>query len=96
MASQSGTKHQSVEFRMKVIKDWMDSGTPMKQLVLKYDLSTVRIVKKWLAWYREYGEPKRPISNKRKGRPKARDENLEQKVKRLEMEHDLLKKSTSC
>jgi transposase-like protein len=92
MAGKTGMKRYSVEFRTMVINEWMNNGTPMKQLVLKYDLSTVRIIKKWLAWYREYGKPEPPASGKKRGRIRTKDETLEQRVSRLEMENDLLKK----
>ena len=83
-------KHFSLELKMQIIKEW-ESGIPMSQLVLKYDLYGVRIIKRWLAWYRANGVPKRVIEENR-GRHKNKNETIEQKVKRLEMENDLLKK----
>ena len=92
MAGKTGMKHYSIDFRLMVVKDRLENGTSAAQLVVKYDLSTDRIIRTWVNWYQKNGIPK-PLSNgKKKGRPKARDETLEQKVARLEMENKLLKK----
>jgi len=84
-------KHYPLWFRQEVVCKHLEKGVSISQLSEEYELNRSQILD-WYRWQRVYGIPKQ-MTGKRKGRPKASgDESLTQKVKRLEMGNDLLKK----
>ena len=92
MAGKKGMGHFPLWLRQEVVDKHIKQGIAILQLHKQYGVNT-RQIQRWCAWYRQNGIPKQ-MTGKRKGRPKLNDaeETLEQKVKRLEMENELLKK----
>ena len=88
MAGKIGMTRYPIALREQVVKERLECGTTMRILMEKYNIPDKKPIKNWMTWYRLYGVPQQ-ITNKGH---KARDETLEQKVKRLEMENALLKK----
>ena len=87
MAGVKGMKHYPESFKLR-IKEEHDAGASLNSLCKKYGISF---------YSAEYWCGLRPEVNKRKiaplkrGRPKSKPEDLEKKVKRLEMENELLR-----
>ena len=91
MAGKRGMKRYSLSLRQEVVDKHLKEGISKPQLCKEYGLDPTQ-VKVWCRWQRKYGLPKNLGANAH-GRPKTSgSETLEQKVKRLEMENDLLKK----
>ena len=65
-------------------------GVSVSKFIEDYNLNHTQIVY-WCKWKKQYGIPKQ-ITGKRKGRPKAKPDSLEERLKFLEMENALLKK----
>ena len=90
MAGKKGMSWYSVDFRNKVLKN-RESGMTVSDVAKKYNIAE-KLVKKWAKWKRENGVPKQVTGKIRKGRPKKIEESSDEKIKRLEMENQLLKK----
>ena len=91
MAGKKGMKHYSLEFRRKVVSEYLEKRRSRSELCLAYDLNRTQI-QTWTRWQREFGEPKKPPSKKPRGRPRRGKETDKEKIARLEMENTLLKK----
>jgi len=90
MAGKKGMTHYPLEFREKIVKLHIVDGFSYAQTTQKFGLHETQI-KDWCRWKRQYGIPKQ-MTGKKKGRPKALPDSLEERVKYLEMENTLLKK----
>lgn len=90
MAGQKGMKHYPLEFRQKIVDLHISKGLSLSQLAQDYNIARDRVAL-WCRWQKQYGVPKQ-ITGKKKGRPKIRTETLEEEVKRLRMENEVLKK----
>jgi len=92
MAGNKGIKHYPLCFRQEVVNKHDLEGISYSHLSKQYQVPQRRI-QLWCQWQRQYGLPKQ-MTGKQRGRPKTSDkeESLVQKVKRLEMENELLKK----
>lgn len=90
MAGKKGMKHYSIEFRQKIVDLHLKVGISVSQLSEEYSLNPSQI-KFWCKWFKQYGVPKQ-LTGKKRGRPTNKEETLEQEVKRLRMENEVLKK----
>ena len=87
MANRKGVKHYPEELKRQIREEY-ESGNTMKSLSQKYGVSRYS-VQSWCGL--------RPEVNRRQqypmkmGRPKTKEENNEAKIKRLEMENELLR-----
>ena len=87
MAGRKGMKHYPESFKLQ-IKEEHDAGVSMRTLKKKYGVS-IYSIESWCGLRPEVN--RRQIAPLKRGRPTNRPEELEQKVKRLEMENELLR-----
>lgn len=88
----------SKEFKLKAVKMYFDDGISMVKIAKMLGIPEKSSVKQWVKKYRELGElgleNRRGIATKKgkAGRPKKNFLCLEDRIKRLEMENEVLKK----
>ena len=87
MAGRKGMKHYPESFKLQ-IKHEYDAGASMKSLHRKYGIS-VYSIESWCGLRPEVN--RRQVAPLKRGRPTSKPEELEKKVKRLEMENELLR-----
>ena len=87
MSGIKGMKHYPESFKLQ-IKAEHDAGASTKSLHRKYGLSRYTI-QSWCGLRPEVNS--RQITPLKRGRPTNKPEDLEKKVKRLEMENELLR-----
>ena len=87
MAGRKGMKHYPESFKLQIKKEH-DAGASMKSLHRKYGVS-IYSIESWCGLRPEVN--RRQMLPLKRGRPTNRPEELEQKVKRLEMENELLR-----
>ena len=87
MAGRRGMKHYPESFKRQVKQEY-DAGASIKSLHRKYGVSRYAI-QSWCGLRKEVNI--RKITPLKKGRPTNKPEELEKKVKRLEMENELLR-----
>jgi transposase-like protein len=87
MAGIKGMKHYPESFKLQ-IKQEHDAGASMKSLHRKYGIS-VYSIESWCGLRPEVN--RRQVAPLKRGRPTSKPEDLEKKVKRLEMENELLR-----
>ena len=87
MAGRKGMKHYPEGFKLQ-IKAEHDAGASMKSLHRKYGVS-VYSIESWCGLRPEVN--RRQMAPLKRGRPTNKPEDLEKKVKRLEMENELLR-----
>lgn len=90
MAGKKGMAWYTIEFREKLLTEH-EQGVSFSMLSKQYNINE-RVIKRWSKWKRENGIPKQVTGRVRKGRPRAKPETLEEEVKRLRMENEVLKK----
>ena len=87
MAGRKGMKHYPESFKLQ-IKEEHDAGVSMRTLKKKYGVSFYSI-ESWCGLRPEVNI--RQNAPLKRGRPTNKPEDLEKKVKRLEMENELLR-----
>ena len=88
MANKKGVKHYSESFKQKVREEY-SAGASMMSLHRKYGIS-VYSIESWCGLRPEVN--RRQMTPLKRGRPSKRNpENLTNRVKRLEMENELLR-----
>ena len=87
MAGRKGMKHYPESFKLQIKQEY-DAGAPMKSLHRKYGIS-VYSIESWCGLRPEVN--RRQVAPLKRGRPTSKPEDLEKKVKRLEMENELLR-----
>ena len=87
MAGRKGMKHYPESFKSQ-IKEEHDAGVSMRTLKKKYGVS-IYSIESWCGLRPEVN--RRQIAPLKRGRPTNKPEDLEKKVKRLEMENELLR-----
>ena len=87
MAGRKGMKHYPESFKLQ-IKEEHDAGVSMRTLKKKYGVS-IYSIESWCGLRPEVN--RRQMAPLKRGRPTNKPEDLEQKVKRLEMENELLR-----
>ena len=87
MSGRKGMKHYDESFKLQ-IKAEHDAGASMMSLHRKYGVS-VYSIESWCGLRPEVNI--RQITPLKRGRPTNKPEDLEKKVKRLEMENELLR-----
>lgn len=81
-------KRSSIEFRTIVLSEHKNENGSFNELSKRYDVD-IRQLKRWSAWQKEYGIPQKP-RKERKSKGKIKTD--EDRIKRLEIEIELLKK----
>ena len=87
MAGRKGMKHYPESFKLQIKQEY-DVGASMKSLHRKYGIS-VYSIESWCGLRPEVN--RRQVAPLKRGRPTSKPEDLEKKVKRLEMENELLR-----
>ena len=87
MAGRKGMKHYPESFKLQIKQEY-DVGASMKSLHRKYGIS-VYSIESWCGLRPEVN--RRQVAPLKRGRPTNKPEDLEKKVKRLEMENELLR-----
>ena len=99
---QMGTVHKTYDYatKLEAVRAFVDYGESRAEVMSRFSIASLSSFKKWCAAYRKGGaEALRP---KPKGRPRGsgpapeaptREEELEERVRRLEAENAYLKKS---
>ena len=87
MAGRKGMKHYPESFKLQ-IKEEHDAGVSMRTLKKKYGVS-IYSIESWCGLRPEVNI--RQNAPLKRGRPTNKPEDLEKKVKRLEMENELLR-----
>ena len=87
MAGRKGMKHYPESFKLQ-IKEEHEAGASMRTLKKKYGVS-IYSIESWCGLRPEVN--RRQIAPLKRGRPTNKPEDLEKKVKRLEMENELLR-----
>ena len=87
MAGRKGMKHYPESFKLQ-IKEEHDAGVSMRTLKKKYGVS-IYSIESWCGLRPEVN--RRQMAPLKRGRPTNKPEDLEKKVKRLEMENELLR-----
>ena len=87
MAGRKGMKHYPESFKLQ-IKEEHDAGVSMRTLKKKYGVS-IYSIESWCGLRPEVN--RRQIAPLKRGRPTNKPEDLEKKIKRLEMENELLR-----
>ena len=87
MAGRKGMKHYPEIFKLQIKQEY-DAGASMKSLHRKYGIS-VYSIESWCGLRPEVN--RRQVAPLKRGRPTSKPEDLEKKVKRLEMENELLR-----
>ena len=87
MPRTKGLKDYSSELKDKVVKE-REAGASLRQIAKKYNVSVYSVG----AWCGQVGRVNtRMQAPLKRGRPTNKPEDLEKKVKRLEMENELLR-----
>ena len=87
MAGRKGMKRYPESFKLQIKQEY-DAGASMKSLHRKYGIS-VYSIESWCGLRPEVN--RRQVAPLKRGRPTNKPEDLEKKVKRLEMENELLR-----
>lgn len=96
-----GKKSRSYRWELKVAaaKDVVEGGEPKADVMARYGIASLSPLEKWCRAYREGGadalgpKPKgRPPGSRAKPAPRTREQELEERVRKLEAENAYLKK----
>ena len=97
LATDSTKMHYDYETKLAALKDFLENGLNRREVMAKYGIVSLKAFESWKRLY-EAGGPE-ALMHKTKGRPKkpnhsnmSREEQLEQRIKDLEVENAILKK----
>lgn len=90
MAGKKGMKQYSKEIKKKAIKLYLEEGMSTKEINKKLEIKDPNRIYNWVIEYRKEGE--KVFEKKPRGRKKKQEESIEEKIARLEMENEILKK----
>ena len=88
MARKKGSTDYPLETKLGAIR-MVEEGLPYKVITEKLGIRDPKRVKIWMRIYRREGEA--GLKKRRRGRPKKDQNNVEARIKQLEMENTLLK-----
>jgi len=89
MSGKKGMKHYSPETKLEAVRLFLEERLTRREISERLGL---REPKRVSIWARQYEAEGAAAFSKPTGRPRKRAESLEEEVKRLRMENDLLKK----
>ena len=87
MGNRKGTKHYPEDFKQRIVIEHK-RGSSIRSLSIKYGVS-IYSIESWCGLRPEVN--RRQMAPLKRGRPTNKPEDLEKKVKRLEMENELLR-----
>jgi transposase len=84
-------KSYSLETKLEAVRLFLIEGDPIKAVQERLGIQSDTVIEKWVRAYRRDGST--GLEPKPKGRPKKPDipETTEEKIRRLEMENELLR-----
>lgn len=89
MSGKKGMKKYPAETKLEAVRLFYEAGKTRAEITKLLEIRDPHRVKAWLKQYRREGACG---FGKAQGRPKKRTESMEEELKRLRMENDLLKK----
>ena len=89
MARKKGSKDYPLETKLEAIRLWEEEDLSYKEITAKLAIRDPKRVKEWMRIYRKEGPA--GLKKPRRGRPKKKQNSLEERIKQLEMENTLLK-----
>lgn len=89
MARKKGSKDYPLETKLEAIRLWEEEDLTYKEITEKLEIRDPKRVKEWMRIYRKEGQA--GLKKSRRGRPKKKQNSLEERIKQLEMENTLLK-----
>ena len=90
MSGKKGMKKYPAETKLEAVRLFYEEGKTRAEITKLLEIRDPHRVKAWLKQYRREGACG---FGKAQGRPKKRTESMEEELKRLRMENDLLKNS---
>jgi transposase-like protein len=95
MSGTKGMKHYTAEFKLAAVQRFLKGGVTRRQIAEEMGISSGDLVKTWVHKFRTEKDPFGYKPHGRKKKVPGQPETLEEEVKRLRMENDLLKKLQS-
>lgn len=89
MARKKGSKDYPLELKLEAIRLREEEGLLYREITEKLEIRDPDRVRSWMKIYRKEGE--KGLKKPRTGRPKKNKDNLEERIRRLEMENTILK-----
>jgi transposase-like protein len=89
MARKKGSKDYPLEIKLEAIRLWEEEDLTYEEITEKLEIRDPKRVKEWMRIYRREGQA--GLKKPRRGRPKKKQNSLEERIKHLEMENTLLK-----
>jgi len=89
MSGKKGMKRYPAEIKLEAVRLFYEEGKTRAEITRLLEIRDPHRVKAWLKQYRREGVAG---FSKAQGRPRKRAESVEEELKRLRMENDLLKK----
>lgn len=90
MSGRKGMKHYPVSIKEQAVRMHLDDGITNLEIMKILGIISERRVRKWTEIYFKYGVFKLP-STKPKGRPRKHERSLQEEIKQLRMENELLR-----
>lgn len=90
MAGKKGMKQYPKEIKRKAVELYLEEGWSTKEIDKELGIRDPNRIFNWLIEYRKEGE--KSFEKKPRGRKKRNEESKEEKILRLEMEVEILKK----
>lgn len=95
MSGTKGMKHYTAELKLAAVQRFLKGGVTRRQIAEEMGISNGDLIKAWVHNYRTEKDPFGFKPHGRKMKVPGQPETLEEEVKRLRMENDLLKKLQS-
>lgn len=99
-----GSTHKRYDFETKLaaVSDFLDRGSTKQEIMIRYGIASKSPLERWIRSFGDGGadalkpRPKgRPAGAKAHAAPKAREQELEERVRKLEAENAYLKKAAA-
>ena len=94
-------KTYTKDYKLKAVRMY-DEGMGIKSIAKKLGFMDHKTVRTWIRKYQDFGETafdpnvkaiKKPVHKAKRGRPEKDKKSLKERVKRLEIENEILKKT---
>lgn len=92
MSGKQGMKQHKVEVKLEAVRMFLEEGKTRAEVAKLLGLSSPQRVEVWVRQYRREENAFRKVNKGRPRKQPAMPESVEEELKRLRMENDLLKK----
>ena len=89
MARKRWSTDYPLTIKLEAVRLWEDEDLGFKEITERLAIRDPKRVKEWMRIYRKEGHA--GLKKPRRGRPKKKQNSLEERIKQLEMENTLLK-----